>query len=160
MDKRRYVDSIIAGIRIYAHKDFRLCITMNSDSSTFEVPEYILSRIQPSVLIEFPNKTDELKILKYNLPFASEEILDYCVGFLQNAHIHDEPYTVRDGISILSYYMKLRDLHSKNKEKLNKKEFKECILHVLDPGAIRYCPDEYGKFLNNETIKKNQEELF
>lgn len=39
MDKRRYVESIIAGIRIYAHPDFRLCVTMNSDSSTFEIPE-------------------------------------------------------------------------------------------------------------------------
>ncbi|NVM38286.1 MAG: AAA family ATPase, partial [Candidatus Lokiarchaeota archaeon] len=93
MDKRRYVESIIAGIRIYAHPEFRLCVTMNADSSTYEIPEYIQSRLQPKIYIDFPNKVDELKILKYNLPYASEEILEYCVDFLQNAHIHDEPYT-------------------------------------------------------------------
>jgi len=41
MDKRRYVESIIAGIRIYADPEFRLCVTMNADSSTYEIPEYI-----------------------------------------------------------------------------------------------------------------------
>ena len=74
MDKRRYVESIIAGIRIYAHPDFRMCVTMNSDSSTFETPEYIESRLNPRIYVEFPNRIDELKILKYNLPFASDEI--------------------------------------------------------------------------------------
>ena len=49
MDKRRYVDSIIAGIRIAANPKFRLCVTMNSDSSTYEVPEYIQSRLQPKI---------------------------------------------------------------------------------------------------------------
>ncbi|MFX0069501.1 MAG: AAA family ATPase, partial [Candidatus Hermodarchaeota archaeon] len=132
MDKRRYIDSIIAGIRIYAHKDFRLCVTMNSDSSTYEIPEYISSRLQPSIRVEFPNKIDEIKILSYNIPFTSEEILEYCVEFLQNAHTHDEPYTVRDGINIIRYYMKSRELNDKNNKSLNKKEFKDSILHILE----------------------------
>ncbi|MFW9970534.1 MAG: AAA family ATPase, partial [Candidatus Odinarchaeota archaeon] len=71
MDKRRYIESIIAGIRIYAHPEFRLCVTMNADSSTYEIPEYIQSRLRPKIYIDFPNKVDELKILKYNLPFGS-----------------------------------------------------------------------------------------
>jgi MoxR-like ATPase len=129
MDKRRYVDSIIAGIRIYAHKDFRL---------------------QPKIMVEFPNRVDETKILSYNLPFTSEEILAYCVDFLQNSHIHDEPYTVRDGINIIRYYMKNRELNGKNKMRLNKREFKKSILQVLEPIALRYCSDEYEKYIKEE----------
>ena len=49
LDTRRYVESIIAGIKVRAHPDFRLCVTMNDDSSTYEIPEYILSRLQPQV---------------------------------------------------------------------------------------------------------------
>lgn len=150
MDKRRYVDSIIAGIRIYAHKDFRLCVTMNSDSSTFEVPEYILSRIQPRIFVEFPNKVDELAILKYNLPFASEKILEYCVDFLQNAHGHDEPYTVRDGINIVRFYIKSRAIGKKKKDVLQKEEFKVAVKQVLEEGAKGYLPDEYKAMFKEE----------
>lgn len=146
MDKRRYVESIIAGIRINAHPDFRLCVTMNSDASTYEVPEYILSRMI-NIHVDYPNRADELKILKYNLPFASEEILEYCIDFLQNAHRHNEPIVSRDGIKILRYYMKKRQLNNKSKESLNKKEFKKAILHILEKGALKYCSDEYKKFL-------------
>ena len=154
MDKRRYVESIIAGIRIYAHQEFRLCVTMNNDSSTFEIPEYIMSRLNPRILIDFPNKLDELKILKYNLPFSSEEVLEYCVNFLQNAHKHDEPYTVRDGINIIRYYMKTRVLKNKNKDILDEKQFKTAILSVLDENAINYCPEEYEKYLKKITQEK------
>ena len=48
LDHRRYVESIIAGIQIHAHKEFRACVTMNNDESTFEIPDYILSRLQPT----------------------------------------------------------------------------------------------------------------
>jgi len=152
MDKRRYVESIITGIRIYAHPEFRLCVTMNSDSSTYEIPEYIQSRLQPKIFIDFPNKIDELKILKYNLPFAPEEILEYCVDFLQNAHIHDD-YTVREGINILRFYMKSRELKGKDKGMLNKNEFKKAIVHILEEHAINYCSDEYEKFLKRQQEK-------
>ena len=154
MDKRRYVESIIAGIRIYAHPDFRLCVTMNSDSSTYEIPEYIQSRLQPKIFIEFPNKIDELKILQYNLPFASEEMLEYCVKFLQNAHIHDEPYTVRDGINILRYYMKTRYMKEENVGKIEDVQFENSIIQILEEEALKYLPENYEEFL------KQQKETF
>ncbi|UCD01003.1 MAG: AAA family ATPase [Promethearchaeota archaeon] len=165
MDKRRYVESIIAGIRIYADPEFRLCVTMNADSSTYEIPEYIQSRLQPKILIEFPNKVDELKILKYNLPFASEEILEYCVDFLQNAHVHDEPYTVRDGINIIRYYIKSRLMNKQNQDILEKKTFENASIQVLEEAALKYLPGNYEEFLKEqkETISfkifKNIEEV-
>ncbi|UCC19979.1 MAG: AAA family ATPase [Promethearchaeota archaeon] len=151
MDKRRYVESIIAGIRIYAHPEFRLCVTMNADASTYEIPEYIQSRLQPKIYIDFPNKIDELKILKYNLPFASEEILEYCVNFLQNAHIYDEPYTVRDGINILRYYIKSRLMSKQSQDKIEKIIFENAVIQVLEEAALKYLPGNYEEFLKQQS---------
>ncbi|MCF8062938.1 MAG: MoxR family ATPase [Deltaproteobacteria bacterium] len=106
MDNRRYVESVVAGIKIRAHRDFRLCTTMNDDASTFELPEYIHSRLQPRIYIDFPEQDEELLILKENLPFADEEILEYVVEFLQAAHDAEERYSVRDGINIARYALK------------------------------------------------------
>lgn len=106
MDNRRYVESVVAGIKIKADPGFRLCTTMNDDASTFELPEYIHSRLQPQIHIDFPEKEEELRILKRNLPFADQEILDYVVTFLQAAHQANERYSVRDGINIARYAIK------------------------------------------------------
>jgi len=106
LDSRRYVESIVAGIKIKAHPEFRLCTTMNDDASTFELPEYIHSRLQPQIHIDFPERDEELLILKSNLPFADDEILEYVVQFLQAAHEADERYSVRDGINIARYALK------------------------------------------------------
>ncbi|MEJ2589262.1 MAG: AAA family ATPase [Deltaproteobacteria bacterium] len=106
MDNRRYVESVVAGIKIKADPEFRLCTTMNDDASTFELPEYIHSRLQPQIFIDFPQRDEELMILKRNLPFADEQILDYVVNFLQVAHQADERYSVRDGINIARYAIK------------------------------------------------------
>ena len=86
LDDRRYVESIITGLRIPAKRDFRIVVTMNEDSSTFEIPEYIHSRLQPQIYIDFPEADEELIILKENLPFADSDVLKYVVGFLQRAH--------------------------------------------------------------------------
>jgi MoxR-like ATPase len=83
LDNRRYVESIVAGIKIKAHPHFRLVATMNDDASTFELPEYIHSRLQPQIFIDFPERDEEYHILKENLPFAEERILNYVTDFLQ-----------------------------------------------------------------------------
>ncbi|MDZ7695629.1 MAG: MoxR family ATPase [Deltaproteobacteria bacterium] len=106
MDNRRYVESVVAGIKIKADPDFRLCTTMNDDASTFELPEYIHSRLQPQITIDFPEKEEERRILKRNLPFADDQILEYVVNFLQAAHEANERYSVRDGINIARYAIK------------------------------------------------------
>ena len=108
LDNRRYVESIVAGVKIKAHADFRMVATMNEDSSTFDLPEYIHSRLQPQILIDFPEREEELAILRENVPFSPEEVLQYVTDFLQQAHAADESYTVRDGMSIARYALKLR----------------------------------------------------
>ena len=107
LDNRRYVESIIAGIKIPAHPNFRIAVTMNEDSSTYELPEYIHSRLQPQIYIEFPERDEELMILKHNLANASARALEYIADFLQRAHAADERYTARDGINIGRYAIKI-----------------------------------------------------
>ena len=132
MDNRRYVESIVAGIKIRAHADFRLCTTMNDDASTFELPEYIHSRLQPQIFIDFPERDEELLILKTNLPFAEEEILEYVVDFLQDAHEMEERYSVRDGINIARYALKR--LVEKG-ERLTSEERKAKVVEYMKEGA-------------------------
>lgn len=106
LDHRRYVESIVAGITIPAHSDFRCAVTMNQDESTFEIPDYILSRLQPTLNLVFPNKDDEMAILKYHLPFAEADMLAMTVEFLQRAHELKLDFSPRDGINQLRYAMK------------------------------------------------------
>ena len=106
LDHRRYVESIVAGISITAHKDFRCVITMNQDESTFEIPDYILSRLQPTLSLSFPSREDELAILQYHLPFCEMDMLGMTVEFLQNSHELKLDFSTRDGINLLRYAIK------------------------------------------------------
>lgn len=106
LDTRRYIESIVAGLKVSANPDFRICVTMNDDASTFEIPEYIHSRLQPQIYLDFPEAEEERRILRENLPFVDDYIMDYVVSFLQKAHASNENYTVRDGINIARYAAK------------------------------------------------------
>jgi hypothetical protein len=106
LDYRRYVESIVAGITIKAHRDFRCAVTMNQDESTYEIPDYIMSRLQPTLAVGFPNKQDELAILQYHLPFVESEMLAITVEFLQRSHELKLDFSPRDGINLLRYAMK------------------------------------------------------
>lgn len=106
LDTRRYIESIITGLKVVAHPEFRICVTMNDDASTFEIPEYIHSRLQPQIYLDFPDAAEERRILKENLPFIDDYIMDYVIHFLQRAHEHQESYTIRDGINIARYAAK------------------------------------------------------
>jgi len=143
MDSRRYVESIVAGVKIKAHPNFRLCTTMNDDASTFELPEYIHSRLQPQIFIDFPEREEELLILETNVPFADEEILDYVVDFLQAAHEADERYSVRDGINIARYALKRLVESGERLTSTGRKErimgyMKEAASMILDYTAAQY----------------------
>jgi len=90
LDHRRCVDSVTAGVRVRAHADFRICVTMNDDGSTFDLPDYVVSRLQPRVEIGFPGPAEEDRILSHHAPRSSEE-----------AHGLDLPFSVRDGIHLV-----------------------------------------------------------
>src|SRR5437899_1045250 len=137
LDNRRYVESIVAGIKIKAHPQFRMVTTMNDDASTFELPEYIHSRLQPQILIDFPERDEEYQILRENLPFAEDRILAYVTEFLQQAHAADERYTVRDGINIGRFALKLAQETSRA---AGAEMLRTAIVQTLGEEALRYVP--------------------
>jgi MoxR-like ATPase len=137
LDTRRYVESIVAGIKIKAHPLFRLVATMNDDASTFDLPEYIHSRLQPQILIDFPERDEELAILHENLPFGDTQILTYVTDFLQRAHAADERYTARDGINIARFAMKLAH-ESNGTTHANLDLMRTAIVQTLGEEALRY----------------------
>lgn len=144
LDNRRYVESVVTGLKIPAHPEFRFCATMNDDASTFELPEYIHSRLQPQIFIDFPEPEEERLILKRNLPFAPEDILNYVVHFLQRAHRAQERYTVRDGINIARYALKsLEGRQSLRKVPLEERKvlvLRLSIEMILGERALDYWP--------------------
>jgi MoxR-like ATPase len=135
LDNRRYVESIVAGVKVRAHPDFRFVATMNDDASTYELPDYIHSRLQPQIQLDFPDADEEKAILAENLPFADDEILQYVTDFLQAAHEADERYTARDGINIARYALKrLKDGAPVEIDTA----LRDAIERVLGPDALRY----------------------
>jgi MoxR-like ATPase len=134
LDHRRYLESMVTGVKIPAHSDFRFVTTMNEDASTYDLPEYIHSRLQPQIHIDFPEEDEERAILESNIPFAHDEILTYVLSFLARAHQADERYTVRDGINIVRYAMKLL-----NQEEATPREmFEKALRLILGEEAFPY----------------------
>jgi hypothetical protein len=133
LDNRRMAESVVAGIVVKAHENFRTVITMNDDSSTYEIPDYIISRLQPGIEIGFPKREDELRILTYNLPFCPNNILDMCVTFLQQAHGLDLPYSIRDGINAIRYTLKKSELDKSADQSML---FSDSIRQILGTEAL------------------------
>lgn len=138
LDHRRYVDSIIAGVRIQAHKEFRFVTTMNDDASVYDLPEYINSRLNPQIFIDFADAETESRILKLAVPHSSEQLLAMLVGFLSAAHESGERYSVRDGIQIARYAEKIRRVEQNLSVP---QSLLQGIVSVLGEEALRYFPD-------------------
>lgn len=139
LDSRRYIESIVAGVKILADKEFRICVTMNDDASTFEIPEYIHSRLQPQIYLDFPEAEEEKRILKENLPFVDDYIMEYVVQFLQRAHGANENYTIRDGINIARYAAKRIKSLNGNKGNIDNL-IREAIVMTLGDEALTHVP--------------------
>lgn len=141
-DHRRYVESVVAGIRVPAHASFRCCVTMNDDASTYEIPEYMVSRLQPKIEVDFPGRDEERAILHYNVDFAPADLLDLTVGFLQEAHRYNLNYSTRDGINIMRYALKLHSARGTAIEPA----FRQAMEQILGEGADRFEERATGMF--------------
>jgi len=135
LDHRRYVESIVAGISVKAHPDFRCAVTMNQDESTFEIPDYIISRLQPTLPLKFPSREDEKAILKYHLPFVEDDMLTMTVEFLQKSHELKLDFSTRDGINLLRFAMK-RIQQDPDHPMSKDKAWAEALEHCLGTEAL------------------------
>ena len=103
---------------------------MNQDESTFEIPDYILSRLQPTLGLQFPNRDDELAILEYHLPFCQAEMLAMTVEFLQKSHALKLDFSPRDGINLLRFATKRMQQdpnHPINQDQAWKEALEKCL---------------------------------
>ncbi len=153
LDHRRYVESIIAGITVHAHPDFRCSVTMNQDESTFEIPDYILSRLQPTLLLKFPSREDEKNILKYHLPFCSDQMLQMTVDFLQNSHQLKLDFSIRDGINLLRYALKRME-QEKDHPLAVDQAWREALEKCLgeEAGDLQSLAEQRQKTLGGQTL--------
>jgi MoxR-like ATPase len=117
LDMRRSVYSIVAGVEIKARPEFRVCVTMNEDASTFEVPEYIHSRLQPAIHMDFPTRDEEYRILRGKLDGPSDDLIRQVIDILQQSHSRDEDLSIRDGLNIARYAHRLIRSNSKFDER-------------------------------------------
>ncbi len=161
LDHRRYVESVAAGITIKAHPEFKCCVTMNDDESTYQLPDYILSRLNPALELDFPDKNDEIKILKYHLPFAEDELVELTVDFLQEAHSLKLDYSTRDGINIVRYVVK-RMSQNKNNPIFKNSLWSESLVKILGKDALdlKKLADKKNKEKNNFYNTFGLEDLF
>ncbi len=155
LDRRRYVESVITGLKIKADKNFRICVTMNDDSSTFDLPEYIQSRLQPQIEISYPSYEEEEAILRYNIPFTDDELLGYVADFLQKAHAVNLPFTSRDGVNILRYALKLGNYY----QEPAKGYLSDAIQAVLGDEGIEFLDTGLPSQRMSGTVRETDEEI-
>lgn len=142
LDARRYVESTLAGIKVPAAPSFRLCVTMNQDASTFDLPGYIHSRLAPELLVDYPPADEERAILEAALPVAGARLLDYVAAFLRRAHEAEAPYATRDGINIARYALRLTaDAEAPDAEQI-RAAVELATRQTLGPEALAHVPRE------------------
>ena len=135
LDMRRSVYSIIAGVEIKAKPEFRICVTMNEDASTFEVPEYIYSRLQPGIHMDYPTREEEFKIIRSKLDGPPDSIIQNVVDLLQDSHKKDEDLSVRDGLNISRYAHRLLKFRSRLSED---RALDQAILQITGVRRVAY----------------------
>ena len=107
LDGRRYVESSVASIRVQAHPDFRICVTMNDDTSVYELPGYVQSRLKPKIEIVKPPWDVQEEIVKLKCPGVDDDLLrDVFTELKRRADekCHD---SIRDMLSLAQYAQKL-----------------------------------------------------
>jgi len=125
LDYRRYVESIVAGIKITAHQNFRLICTMNEDPSTYIIPEYIQSRISPKVPVGLPSDEEIHQILETHAGIEHDSaVIETIAKFIKKSFEKQEAMfsskkvamdiNLRSGIRALKYLSHLKNISQVN----------------------------------------------
>jgi MoxR-like ATPase len=107
MDDRRYVESAVTGVRFEAHPDFHLAITMNSDSSVYELPGYIQSRLKPKIEVVNPPWEIQERIVRSKSPHIDETLLTIALQELRERAQRGVLDSTRDMLVLIQYAQKL-----------------------------------------------------
>lgn len=108
MDERRYVESEVTSLKVRAHRDFRLCVTMNADASVYELPGYIQSRLKPKIEIVSPPWKMQQKIVRTKCRGVDEDLLKEALADLKDRLGKGLRDSTRDMLTFAQYAQKLR----------------------------------------------------
>jgi MoxR-like ATPase len=108
LDGRGYVQSKDVGIKILAHPEFRIAVTMNDDISTFNIPENIESRLGPIISVELPPEMELKEIIAHRLPFVTPQLIQAVLLYLKEKKATGSlsSYSTRDAIKITALAQK------------------------------------------------------
>jgi MoxR-like ATPase len=109
MDDRRYIESEVAALKIQAHPNFRLSVTMNSDASVYELPGYIQSRLKPKIEIVEPPWAMQKKIVKAKCPQVDADLLRQVLAELKDRGGKGIRDSTRDMLTFAQYAQKLHN---------------------------------------------------
>jgi hypothetical protein len=109
MDDRRYIESEVAALKIQAHPNFRLCVTMNADASVYELPGYIQSRLKPKIEIVSPPWEMQEQIVRAKCPQVEDDLLKQVLVELKKRAGKGLRDSTRDMLTFAQYAQKLRN---------------------------------------------------
>lgn len=104
LDHRRYIEaSLIPGLRIPAHPDFRIAFTSNFDSFS-DLPDYIESRLKPRIVVTNPTLDELRMILDSHLPSPcysgnfKQKLIEHLASAKNDGRYRE--FSTRDAITI------------------------------------------------------------
>ena len=109
MDDRRYIESEAAAVKIQAHPNFRLCVTMNADASVYELPGYIQSRLKPKIEIVSPPWEMQEQIVRAKCPQVDDNLLTQVLSELKDRAGKGCRDSTRDMLTFAQYAQKLHN---------------------------------------------------
>lgn len=115
LDERRYIDSTLLGERIYAHRGFRFVAATNTvDLDENPLPDFIRSRMQPVVAVDYPEPAEISKIIRSHFEVMRDDgdILLDRFWELWRRHNPDRPPTPRDSLHIFGFAFNLADFEA------------------------------------------------
>ena len=112
---------------------------MNDDASTFDLPEYIHSRLQPQILIDFPERDEEYQILQGESALRRRPHPAPTSPISCSRRTPPTSATrVRDGINIARFAIKLKSLAT-GSGRTKPKRSKSPSIETLGEEALRYA---------------------
>ncbi len=125
MDGRRYIESEVTALKLRAHPDFRLCVTMNADASVYELPGYIQSRLKPKIEIVNPPWEIQEKIVRSKCPKVDKNILKQVLSELKKRTGRGLRDSTRDMLTFAQYAQKLQKIGVKEALRVSREQVLE-----------------------------------
>jgi len=107
LDDRRSLTSLLAGVTVHAHSEFRFCAALNDSDATGGLPAFVDERLRPCFVLDYPAIEQLMQIVAARFPAASSELLNALRKHVAN----DSRTSPRQALSILTYASRLHGPH-------------------------------------------------